>query len=364
MPPQLSEAPRVASLVEELNHRFRHGRPSRNVGGAGVFVHVFDGQVGWGRFWGGARNGWSTPDFESRISASVINARTPFAFFGYGPTAAPGFVLRPEFVASAMMCSYPGDACTNCHYCPPPGFASPTCSPGCIDGRGTHSSLGTNYTRSGWLYDKDELQKMMSTYEDRILKTIWAKTVLESTSASVLLEAIPEITYGMDWMYNEVVLDATPWRDSIREVGEQVGDNMRASSLPFEAIYVPRPGSFTRKANVEVSQACQLNGNGKRQACPWDVDPEAWARDVRRELLAEYELSPSDLPLLWLDMRQRLRPFMAVKENTSSPRHETGRLEATPGPGSRLTAQYKWTNRTRAPQQEVSLWSRFSSHFG
>lgn len=110
-----------AAVVRELNERFGGGRPSADARDAGVFVSVWWERFSYvGHLWefyeehfySAAKwyqNGSSPDRLLRHMSGSIINARVPWAS---SDLANGGWIIRPEFVESAMQCAYAQDAAT------------------------------------------------------------------------------------------------------------------------------------------------------------------------------------------------------------------------------------------------------------
>jgi hypothetical protein len=101
-------------VVANINARFFNGRPSNDLGEAGVLIHMDDGQTEHGQPWVKAPGhqpepwkvchlGWCKG--ADHISCSLINAHTP-ATYGAGM----GMLLSPR--ATKIACSYASDGGT------------------------------------------------------------------------------------------------------------------------------------------------------------------------------------------------------------------------------------------------------------
>lgn len=106
MPPQMP----LPSLVDELNHRFVHGRPSNDPFEAGIF------QIGWSHTFSFPIDRWnfyalrnSNAKKAEHASGSIINKGQQWAMCDLMCGA---FVVDPAFVARSFLCAYPQDAAT------------------------------------------------------------------------------------------------------------------------------------------------------------------------------------------------------------------------------------------------------------
>jgi len=128
-PPPLWPGP--LDVVERLNQRFRHGRPSADLASAGVLVHQFDTMDDPdpdGQAWIPGRGRSDTGD---RISASLVyydmvpdpGFNIPIYSFDLA-----GLILSPS--SNRLLCAYPYDVGTLERVCEPRGV-SEWCIPGC-----------------------------------------------------------------------------------------------------------------------------------------------------------------------------------------------------------------------------------------
>ena len=137
-PPKPSPPPPVPSpspppprpVVDELNERFRNGRPNNNPSVAGVLLHQFDGQEDWNdQGWmpctESSSNSWCA-SYSDRFASSIINAQMPNVFNDAG-----GLIFRTEPASlNRILCSFSADAGSMSFTCEPRG-PSASCIPGC-----------------------------------------------------------------------------------------------------------------------------------------------------------------------------------------------------------------------------------------
>jgi hypothetical protein len=130
----------MGPVVDQINHRFKNGGRDNNLGKAGVLIHHFDSQGNAAKPWlpcpemCWGKKCWCA-DIRDRVSASLINALLPKGEGGRFPTyadtntnAAAGFVLSPAF--TNVFCAYPSDGGSAGRTCDPIG-ESPSCTTGC-----------------------------------------------------------------------------------------------------------------------------------------------------------------------------------------------------------------------------------------
>eukprot|EP00747_Dinoflagellata_sp_TGD_P147567 gnl/TRDRNA2_/TRDRNA2_176831_c0_seq19.p1 gnl/TRDRNA2_/TRDRNA2_176831_c0~~gnl/TRDRNA2_/TRDRNA2_176831_c0_seq19.p1 ORF type:complete len:374 (-),score=32.60 gnl/TRDRNA2_/TRDRNA2_176831_c0_seq19:152-1273(-) len=105
----------MSMIVQRLNARFAAGEPSDNVNAVGVFVHAFDFGSDYEKISKAMWTRSSSPG-HSILSASIINARTPYLFIGFGSehskVGSAGFVITPQAAAASLRCSHAFDAST------------------------------------------------------------------------------------------------------------------------------------------------------------------------------------------------------------------------------------------------------------
>lgn len=111
-----------------LNRRFEHGRPSKDIGSAGVIARLFDPSEDPKEPWRPCSNQklWCKV-YGDRMPASIINKRVPW-LYSKGDSALAGFLIAPQTVS--LYCAYSGDGSTMNKMCEPPGLSS-SCMPGC-----------------------------------------------------------------------------------------------------------------------------------------------------------------------------------------------------------------------------------------
>lgn len=189
------------SLVDDLNRRFREGRPSNIVEEGGVLLSVLDGDENRNHPWD---RSVATRD---RLSATLVSARHPDC---YWHLFNPGFVVRSDLAQTRMRCSYARDTGTQ-------GMAGRT---GCI-----HNEA----------FGAGRLKQMMETQDQFGLGPKHCQ---------------PNHRGGKDthrcgfWEfgYNEIILDnvrSHPWNDDLPEIIQAIfvqlhsGDDMIAYAWRF-----------------------------------------------------------------------------------------------------------------------------------
>lgn len=128
-PPSPPSAPPMP-IVDQLNMRFKAGKPSDDVSRAGVLVHQFDGQEDWAKRWMpcSSTETWCQ-HFHDRFATSIIAADYAHLF-----NQAGGLIFRMSPPSTnEIFCSFPADGGTMSNICSPPG-PSETCVPGCWHG--------------------------------------------------------------------------------------------------------------------------------------------------------------------------------------------------------------------------------------
>jgi len=97
---------RTAALIaQDVNDRFRDGRPADELADAGVLVHMFDGGES-------SAIPWQMSALSDHVSASLINRRNPHLFdlnTDAPPGAKVGIVLAPD---TPLICLYAVDSGT------------------------------------------------------------------------------------------------------------------------------------------------------------------------------------------------------------------------------------------------------------
>ena len=94
--PALVEQPQ--GLIDELNRRWRAGKPSNDLSEAGVMLCMLDEDEDEEQPW------LRDPRKQDRLSTSIVNARHPDCFWHF---FTPGFVVDERLVT--VRCSYPID---------------------------------------------------------------------------------------------------------------------------------------------------------------------------------------------------------------------------------------------------------------
>lgn len=118
-------------VVDQINARFVNGMPSNNLFAAGVLVHQFDGMEAPNHAWLPCTESQWCAKYRDRISASLLNARSPPGASGPIPIFSAelgGLVLSAG--RAKVLCAYAGDGGTMSKLCDPPGL-SDHCVPGC-----------------------------------------------------------------------------------------------------------------------------------------------------------------------------------------------------------------------------------------
>ena len=191
LPPWYLDELMRGSKADQLNARFLRGEPSDNLMAGGVLVHQFDGMEDTARPWLPCGELQWCARFRDRISASMLNSRSPPGPTGPIPVFSElvgGIIYAPG--AARVLCAYAADGGSMRKLCDPPGLSS-HCVPGCSGG-------WSGATRKG------EMKHMLERQEVR-------------------LETKP---------YNEVVLDPTPCAeepgDAIEAVFTLAGTTCRA----------------------------------------------------------------------------------------------------------------------------------------
>ena len=175
--------------MQELNRRWAHGRPSKELAHAGVLARLFDPSEDPNEPWRPCR-GPHVPSwcrvYGDRMPASLINAHTP-SLYSKGDSHLAGLIVNP-FLAS-VLCSYSSDGSTMNKMCDPPGVTE-ACVPGCP----------TGHLDAEWCRRRDDetgsLCGWQPTQTDQML-------MQQSERGQV---SAP---------YNELVLDAGAWEDAL-----------------------------------------------------------------------------------------------------------------------------------------------------
>jgi hypothetical protein len=211
-------------VAEALNARFAAGSNSANLAAAGVLVHNFDAFDK-----GVTHSAWLPCDgsewcakYGDRISASFVSRRLPHAF----NARQGGFAISPSRLDSAaILCAFAGDGNTMDRTCHDVNTMDRTCVPGCITPTSSHEG------QTSWC---DELQHPWSPHP----RCPWRPSDLDK----MLYQQTQDIEAGRraheqalhlcgqpDCKYNEVVLDAGAWQESLPHAIEAVLMPARAS---------------------------------------------------------------------------------------------------------------------------------------
>jgi len=210
-PPSLPIPPRQPfTLIDDLNRRFREGRPSNIVEEGGVLLSVLDGDENRNHPWD---RSVATRD---RLSATLVSARHPDC---YWHLFNPGFVVRSDLAQARIRCSYPRDTGTQ-------GMAGPT---GCI-----HNEA----------FGAGRLKQMMEA-QDRL--GLGPKHCQPDHKGGKDTHRCGFWEFG----YNEIILDnvrSHPWNDDLPEIIEAIfvqfhsGDDMIAYARRFhDGFYAAYP---------------------------------------------------------------------------------------------------------------------------
>ena len=297
-------SPEGAGVVSALNARFREGSPSDDPASAGVVIHALNEQLGVepSPWLSSDRLSWPPSD---RVSASIMNARLPFIYQG-GPcttivgasTSAntivcpwrarpltPGFVLRPSVVKRALLCAYERDGGSDKYQCPRNwrAAASPNkCKPGCVSETrpGPHGSVvGLNLSQAMFLHEKRVAQ-------------LSARLLSDEEASS--LERARLIIQRQLRQYNELVLAADTYN----------------SLLPgaIEAVYML---PHTTATDGFIAEAKLWYEHRNETVWPFRSaeNEEELARSVHAQLLRHFNLTAQQLPLLKLNISDRVAPF-------------------------------------------------------
>ena len=301
-------SPEGADVVSALNARFRAGAPSDDPALAGVVIHALNEQLGVdpSPWLSSDRLSWPPSD---RVSASIMNARLPFIYQG-GPyhrgrkdhrmpmwrarPLTPGFVLRPSVVKRALLCAYERDGGSDKYQCPRNwrAAASPNkCKPGCLSETkpGPHGSvLGLN------------LSQAMFLHEERVARL--SARLLSDEEASSLERARLAIQRQLR-QYNELVLAADTYN----------------SLLPgaIEAVYMLL---HTTTTDGFIAEAKLWYEHRNQTVWPFRSaeNEEELARSVHAQLLRHFNLTAQQLPLLKLNISDRVAPFRLAPRLTGA----------------------------------------------
>ena len=299
-------SPEGAGVVSALNARFRAGVPSDDPARAGVVIHALNEQLGVepSPWLSSDRLSWPPSD---RVSASIMNARLPFIYQG-GPCTTivgaktivcpqhrmrarpltPGFVLRPSVVKRALLCAYEHDGGSDKYQCPRNwrAAASPNkCKPGCVSetSPGPHGSVvGLN------------LSQAMFLHEERVARL---SATLPSDEEASSLERARLVIQRQLRPYNELVIAADTYN----------------SLLPgaIEAVYM-LPHTTTTDGFIAKVKLWYEHHNETAWPFRSAENEEKLARSVHAQLLRHFNLTAQQLPLLKLNISDRVAPFRLV----------------------------------------------------
>ena len=298
---------KVADVVSALNARFREGTPSDDPASAGVVLHVLNEQLG------AEPSPWLSSEKQDRVSCVVANARLPFIYHG-GPCTtivgaktivcpwrarplAPGFVLRPSVVKRALLCAYEKDSCSNKIQCPRNwrAAASPNkCKPGCPS--------ETNPGRDGSVVGLN-LSQAMFLHEDRVARLSASMPSDEKESPAASLERARLAIQRQNRQYNELVIAADTYN----------------SLLPgaIEAVYM-LPHTTITDAFIAEAKFWYENHNETVWPFRSAENEEKLARSVHAQLLRHFDLTAQQLPLLKLNISDRVAPFRLAPRLTGA----------------------------------------------
>ena len=103
----------IFSVLDQINERFEHGKPSNNFAEAGVMVTMIDGDLHTVPYNGHPAYPAWVPKVQgrqvNRLSGSLINRGMP-GVYGYLPL---GLILAPQAAQACLWCAYPFDAGSN-----------------------------------------------------------------------------------------------------------------------------------------------------------------------------------------------------------------------------------------------------------
>ena len=275
-----------ADVVSALNARFRAGTPSDDPASAGVVLHALNKQLGVEPL------PWLSR--HSRVSCFIANARVPFIYHGalHNPFASyqtSGFVLRSSVVKRALLCAYPADGGTNGKKCPRNwrAAASPNkCTPGCPS--------ETNPGRHGSVVGLN-LSQAMFLHEERLA---WLSASLPSDEEASSLERA-----RLTIRHNELVLAADTYN----------------SHLPgaIEAVYM-LPHTTTTDGFIAKVKLWYEHHNETAWPFRSAENEEKLARSVHTQLLRHFNLTAQQLPLLKLNISDRVAPFRLAPRLTGA----------------------------------------------
>ena len=126
----------ATETCDSLNARFANGKPTSKLHYAGVVLRAYDNDP---RTHPPESVAWLTrgPHPSGVLSASVVNARAPYAYAGTGDGRAHlGVVYSPAAAHAGLTCSYPRDAASI--------YVRGSCVPGQECGASAHSYHSTH----------------------------------------------------------------------------------------------------------------------------------------------------------------------------------------------------------------------------
>ena len=254
-PPPSPFPPLVAAgtqaVLDRLNWRFAHGRPSNAMGEVGVLVHQIDAldetHVGENPTpWLPCVPRQGIPDeacassrFADHISASVLNPKVPFVY----SDDAVGFVVAPGH--AVVRCSFPSDGGTMSRYCQEGESVPADCLPGCysVANGGKPCANQVESASKQYCFTKGALAVTMTQSEKYAMKSFDNNNGCRQ---------------GNGCRYNEIVLERAPWT--------------HAQPHATEAIFYPVGGDA------------------------------AMARKVHQAFLRQYGVTAEQVPLLRLNL--------------------------------------------------------------
>ena len=288
-------------VVSALNARFRAGTPSDEPASAGVVLHGLNGQLGLDE-----PSPWLSVasldrrDKSGRVSCFIANARLPFLYHGAQRGGAsslqtPGFVMRPSVVKRALLCAYPGDGGTNGKRCPRNWRETAyKCTPGCPP--------ETSPGRQGSVV-RLNLSQAMFLHEERVARLSASTPSDEKASPAASLERARLAMQRQNRQYNELVLAADTCN----------------SLLPgtIEAVYM-LPHTTITDAFIAEAKLWYENRNETVWPFRSAENEEKLARSVHAQLLRHFNLTAQQLPLLKLNVSDRVAPFRLAPRLTGA----------------------------------------------
>jgi len=250
------------TLVDQLNHRYREGRPSSNLVEAGVLVHLFDGGDDYNKPWLPCTDNEWCRRFPDRVSLSLINQRVPFLY----TYKEAGMIIAP--FATEVLCSFATDGLSMAHSCTPPGPSDDgSCIPGCHgEGKpGGDSNLG-EAGRPDWCNPQDEFWGDSAVeWQWDTHFCAWKPEDMQMMLAENELRKDVKLTHCDQkkhdgCRYNEIVVDADKWVSSLPKnimaffapVGSGSEQRARRAHTQFLAAY---PSSKAPLLRLNLSDA-------------------------------------------------------------------------------------------------------------